>query len=424
MKRFISVLLSIIFIFGSLAVRAADANAPGVPGSVKATASIGGLTKLSWSSVSGATGYVVYFSSVSTGGYERLKVTKALSCITANKLLYYKVRAYKTADGNNVYGTPSKAFSTPEIPIAGLKSKKAGAKILRAWKITDDSSGTSVVVEKLAYGSPIKTTHNSNKYGITTSYTITQVCFIAEVACKPENFGSASALKTLNKTGLKKGEGLVNDIAKKKGAIVAINNESFTGHWNNLVPSEFWDEGPVIKDGLVVQNRGGVRSGATIYRNGIWFENETITPSNSEARLKAGLSFTQTSQTVIWDGKRQYTFGKQTDLIGRTNGLRNQVMFGQIDSTHYLMMVGEFMQQDTMINILLAYGAKNAFACNGGNCAYMYMRGVGNVTGTIAPQLINLDKLNVLEQEWLGLHNYIHGGKGAACPAVDIVYAK
>jgi len=424
MKKSICLFMIFIMIFSIFSTNALSVTEPGIPGSRAATATVGGNIKLSWSAVSGATGYVLYKSATRTGGFSRLKVTKATSFTTANELLFYKVRAYKSVNGKNIYGQPSAAFCTSEIPVTGLKSDMPGATLLRAWKISDKSTGTTVIVHKLAYGSPINTTYNNNKYGVNKSYQITQKCYLAIITCKPENFGSASALKTLNKTGLKKGEGLVNDIALRKNALVAVNNESFSGHWVSNVPSEFLGSGPVVKDGFVVQNKGGERNCATMYRDGTWIRSEALNAGNVNSKINAGLSFTELSWLTVWDGKPTATFAKETDLVGRTNGLRNQVMFGQIDSTHYLMMVGEWMQTKTMIDILLAYGVRNAFSCNGGNCTYMYLKGVGNVTGTIAPQLVNLNKLNVLEQEWLGKENYLHGGKGAACPAVDIVYAK
>jgi len=378
-----------------------------------------GSTKLSWAAVDGATGYVVYRSFTAVGGYERYKVAKSTSYVTAGRLYCYKVAAYRTVNGVNVYGKPSEAFYTPEIPVTGMTSKMPGATILQAWKIEDSSTGTSVVVQKLSYGSPIGS-YYEGRY-----YSIPQVCFIAVVTCSPDRFGCASALKTLNKTGLKKGEGLVNDIALKKDALVAINNEGYSGHWNFSIPSTFLCDGPVVKDGMVVQNRGNSYAGSAIYKNGTWLESKTISPTNVNSEILKGLSYTQTScSAVLWNGvRRSDTYTKDTVLLGTgSNALKDRTFYAQVDANHYLLVVGEFMQISRIVDILQAYGAKKAFKCNGGNCSYMYLKGVGNVTGTAAPQLVNLNKLNVLEQEWLGNRNLINGGKGAACPAVDIIY--
>jgi len=377
-----------------------------------------GSTRLIWAAVDGATGYVVYRSFSAVGGYERYKVAKSTSYVTAGRLYCYKVAAYRTVNGVNVYGKPSEAFYTPEIPVTGMTSKMPGATILQAWKIEDSSTGTSVVVQKLSYGSPIGS-YYEGRY-----YSIPQVCFIAVVTCTPNHFGSAAAWPLLNRTGIKKNQALVEDIAKAKGAIVAINNECYSGHWVPNVVSAFLTDGPVVKDGIIVQDKKGATYDASaIYKDGTWIRYKSISPANVNAEIQKGLSYTQAPVTgaSIWGGKRVVKFGSQTQFMGN---LKDRTAYAQIDANHYLLMVGEFMQLDTMTSILLKYGAQKGFVCNGGNCSYMYMRGVGNVTGTIAPQLKNLDKVNVLEQEWLGNHNLINGGKGAACPAVDIIYVK
>lgn len=71
--------------------------------------------KVSWSKVSGASGYEVYRSTSKTGSYSKVKtVTSGVTISYTNtslskgKTYYYKVRAYRTVYGKKVYG----AFST------------------------------------------------------------------------------------------------------------------------------------------------------------------------------------------------------------------------------------------------------------------------------------------------------------------------
>ena len=376
-----------------------------------------GSTRLIWAAVDGATGYVVYRSFTAVGGYERYKVAKSTSYVTAGRLYCYKVAAYRTVNGVNVYGKPSEAFFTPEIPVTGMTSKMPGATILQAWKIEDSSTGTSVVVQKLSYGSPIGS-YYEGRY-----YSIPQVCFIAVVTCSPNHFGSAAAWPLLNRTGIKKNQALVEDIAKAKGAIVAINNECYNGHWVPNVVSSFLSDGPVVKDGIIVQNKGKSFVGSVIYENGIWVKKKTLTQTNVNTEINKGLSYTQdvSSGPYIWDGKQVAKFGSQTQFMGN---LKDRTAYAQIDANHYLLMVGEFMPLDAMMSILLHYGAQKGFVCNGANCSYMYMRGVGNVTGTTSPALSKLDKLNMLEQEWKGDQNLLSGGKGSPCKAIDMIYIK
>ena len=65
------------------------------------------------------------------------------------------------------------------------------------------------------------------------------------------------------------------------------------------------------------------------------------------------------------------------------------------------------MPMNTIADLLLKYGAKNAVVINGGNCSYMYVKGIGNVTGTKATQLKNLNKVNVVETEFFANHGML-----------------
>ena len=63
--------------------------------------------KLTWSSVSGASGYELYRSTSSSGKYYFIKRTSSLyytnSGLTKGKTYYYKIRAYKTVGTTKVY---------------------------------------------------------------------------------------------------------------------------------------------------------------------------------------------------------------------------------------------------------------------------------------------------------------------------------
>jgi len=403
-------------LFGSIAVKAVSSDVPAAPGSVSATAtSPKGSTKISWKAVDGAKGYIVYRSKTVTGGYQRLTVTDDTNYVTAGRLYNYKIRAYKVVNGTTIFGAFSKVFSTPEISIVGMKSEMPGATLLQAWKVADNSTGTTVLVQKLSYGSPITVNYNGKNYKIQPA------CFIAIVNCKPANIRNTCASLTFHKS-----QAFVNDMAKKVNALIAINNEGFTGHWNPdpNVKQTFLTDGPVVKESKVVQNKkGATYLASAIYKDGTWLKDKSISPANVNAEIRNGLSYTQAPSNVasIWDGKQIRSFWSQTNIFVN---LRNRTLYGQIDANNYLLMVGEFMQVDTLTSVLLHYGAQKGFVCNGGNCSFMYLKGVGNVTGTTSPTLSKFDKLNMLEQEWKGDQNLLSGGKGSACQAIDIVYVK
>lgn len=84
---------------------------------------------VSWSKVSGASGYQIYYATSSTGSFKSLKTTTALSYKHANiglgKTRYYKVRAYKTVSGKKVYGD-----------FCAVVSKKTAHVAASSWTIT------------------------------------------------------------------------------------------------------------------------------------------------------------------------------------------------------------------------------------------------------------------------------------------------
>ena len=81
------------------------ATKPATP-TVKATAGTGKAT-ISWDKVAGATGYVIYMQD-EFGDYNKLSSTTKTSytkkSLKKGKTYYFRVRAYKTVDGTNIYG--------------------------------------------------------------------------------------------------------------------------------------------------------------------------------------------------------------------------------------------------------------------------------------------------------------------------------
>lgn len=72
--------------------------------------------KISWKKVSGANGYEVYRKTSSSSKYKKLKtiasgntLSYADKNLTKNKKYYYKVRAYKTVNGQKIYSSYSTA---------------------------------------------------------------------------------------------------------------------------------------------------------------------------------------------------------------------------------------------------------------------------------------------------------------------------
>lgn len=75
----------------------------------------GGRVSLYWESISGASGYQVYWSSKKASGYSKLcdyssAYVGVTFSVTAGKTYWYKTRAYKTVNGKRIYGP----WSTPK----------------------------------------------------------------------------------------------------------------------------------------------------------------------------------------------------------------------------------------------------------------------------------------------------------------------
>jgi fibronectin type 3 domain-containing protein len=87
------------------------------PATPAPTATAGsGKATIKWSKVTGATGYVVYMQN-SEGEYEKIGSTKSTSytkkSLKKGKTYYFRVRAYKTLDGKNIYG----GYKTVKVKI-------------------------------------------------------------------------------------------------------------------------------------------------------------------------------------------------------------------------------------------------------------------------------------------------------------------
>ncbi|MBQ9941962.1 MAG: fibronectin type III domain-containing protein [Christensenellaceae bacterium] len=89
---------------------------PATPSGLKVSKVSSGKLKLTWSKVSGASGYVIYRSTTKSGGYKAVKTITSGSTVsftntglTKGKTYYYKVKAYRTVSGSKVYGSSCSA---------------------------------------------------------------------------------------------------------------------------------------------------------------------------------------------------------------------------------------------------------------------------------------------------------------------------
>jgi len=100
--------------YGAPSAAVSAVPVPAVPAQFKAVRSNASTVKLTWASVAGASGYVLYRYNTLKGAYERLKATGQLTftdngAVPSNGTCLYKVRAYTATSGGNVYGNPTAA---------------------------------------------------------------------------------------------------------------------------------------------------------------------------------------------------------------------------------------------------------------------------------------------------------------------------
>jgi fibronectin type 3 domain-containing protein len=123
---------------------------PAIPKNVQAISAGYTSIKISWSSVTGASGYKIYRSTSSTGTYSLVSTSTSTSFTNAGlitgKLYYYKVRAYKTVGTSKVDGNYCSTVSAKPIPSA--PSVKASSleynSIKISWNSVPGASGYEI----------------------------------------------------------------------------------------------------------------------------------------------------------------------------------------------------------------------------------------------------------------------------------------
>lgn len=292
---------------------------------------------------------------------------------------------------------------------AGTVKSIAGAKVLKAWKLS--SNGVNIEIHRIAYGPQItqafKKANADGAIDYDKTVTYQPIVNVAIITCSPEHIGVASSQQLLGTN-----VGKVEDMGRKSDALIAINGEA---------GSTYKKGAPTIRSGSVVSTDGSGQDRLLICKNGTW-KVEKLTNENCKSYI---------SQSVYNSLRYQWQVinnGKATNE--HDTYYHNRTVFAQVSENKYIMAIGEFMPLDNMAKVLIAYGARNAFLLNGGNCSSMYVKGIGNTTGTRATQLKNLNKPCVIESEFfaangmLGLNSAGKQKLGGPCNELDIVYVK
>ena len=201
-------------------------------------------------------------------------------------------------------------------------------------------------------------------------------------------------------------------IAKGVGAVIAVNGRG-------SYPTKSF---ATIRSGAVYKAYEGTEGKAgsvlVMYKDGTW-KHLCLDNTTAAAEIKKGAYNTCGYQDItIQDGK----FVSQL----KDGPYRNRTFFGKIGPNRYILMVTEFMPISDAANVLLAYGVTDAVLINGGNCTQMYVKDIGNTTGSTGASIKPLNKVGKLETEWFADYSmYSDNRKGGPCShELDVIYFK
>lgn len=168
--------------------------------------------KVSWSKVAGANGYEIQRSTKSGSGYKTIKkitngstVSYTDSKLTFNKKYYYKVKAYRTADGQtaSIYSKEKALTVTlPPVNVTKLTATAAGTIQLKWNKVakangyvvyrSTKKDGTYTKVGTIKKGTTLSLTVKGQKHATTYYYKVR--AYITR--SKKNYYGAYSAVKT------------------------------------------------------------------------------------------------------------------------------------------------------------------------------------------------------------------------------------
>lgn len=177
--------------------------------------------KISWTKVSGATGYRIYRATSINGKYKSIKAIKGSSKVsyTDTKLkkyrkYYYKVRAYYTYKGKNYYSIYSQIKtkeSLAKVNVSGISYNKKGYNTLK-WKKVNKAKGYRIYRATAKNGkyTRIKTTsklyYNDKKISLGTRYYYKVMAYKGSLNGQLSNIYSkvtGTRIQQLNKLKLK-----------------------------------------------------------------------------------------------------------------------------------------------------------------------------------------------------------------------------
>lgn len=177
----------------------------------KVSSSTSSSIKLSWSKVSSSQGYRIYRSTSKNGTYSKIKditnsstLTYTDSNLSSNKKYYYKIKSFKSVNGQRYYGYYSSVvngetkLSTPAVKLSTPKSKS----IKVSWKKISGAKGYDVYRATSKKGTYYKRITTSNLSYTNTGLTKGKTYYYKVRAYKIVNnkkvYSSYSSIKSIS----------------------------------------------------------------------------------------------------------------------------------------------------------------------------------------------------------------------------------
>lgn len=274
----------------------------------------------------------------------------------------------------------------------------------RAW-VVKRFEGLDMRIVRLEYGLVKQSFDKSVSSQIVNpkTFTYTPACTIAVITTdSPTRLGVSK--------GTQKNSTEQN--AENAGAVIAVDGTKGTYKQEYTA---------TIRSGAVYRSFTGSaarRTQLVMYKDGHWEFKALDNAAAAQAVKNGALNSVGIQDITIQNGKITVGYADSP--------YRNHTFIGQINANKYVFMVTEFMPIRDAAGIMLAYGVNNAVQICGGNCSYMYLKGVGNTTGSAGASIKGLNKLGKLETEWLADRGMLAKGKsGGPCyDELDCIYFK
>lgn len=413
-KRIICTLLSAVLACMALASCGGNENDTEKTTEVKATAvtseNTSTATEESTSAVMRKTTQIQQSYEMITGTFKANTVTAAKkNNASGNKTTAKKntssatKKKTTTTQKKNKVAAPTPTTSKYEVSPSAINHYIGTVK--KAW-IINDMPGIKVQIGRVELNKNVTQHFDKNiNTQIVNPKTITYkpTCSVAVITCdNPERLkGSKGTSLTQTET-----------IAKNVGANIALDG---------VATYETASEAVVRNGDLYKQytgTPGGARQQLVMYRDGTWkfvdnFDNETARNEIAKGAYNS-ISFqhiaVQNGQIVAKRGSNEV--------------YRNRAYIGRISSNKYVFMTTEFMPVYDAAEVLKAYGVQDAVQTNGGNCALLYVKGIGNTTGATGGKIAPLNKVGYLETEWFAKNGMLASkrGGGPCDHELDIFY--